>query len=1082
MNNLKLISLKLQNFKVFKNLKLDFFDGILAIIGQNESGKSTIINSILFALFGNKSTPSIQNLVNFNSTKASMILDFQIKDKIYRVLRELRKSKKGNVSQSKAEFFEVLSEKETLSLAIKPSEVDPLIQKTIGFSYKELTHSNIISQKKLDKLSKLPPQQWKTLFNEFLNLEGFGEAVIELKDEKSLQSTNLTNSKLQLENLNRQKDDYWDEFKELMVNSRTHLRKAMKVRTLNGEIKKNDQLKSIAEDYKDKKEQKENLEDKKASEQEILDNKLAQLKNIEDLEQKNKELVEELQDYEGIDDDSLRISKIKIAFDNFKETKENVEEKELKLEYIIELEDQFAEKSLEFEDYYDTPEQKELYREINSNYNSLKLFHEVKRNLENELKKISKLQDRNQILLSELEIIEENLSYEPKYKELESSCEIFKAKIEQIKFERSEQRKLTHEIKLTRKQCPKDTPDSIAEIRTFQSPFSQQDTLINLLMNKPILILLLILLTSLAIIPLFFGFFIFSLIILFGLVCLFVYSLIKVKITLKICKNLEILIYSIQTLEEIENRVKGTVEDLNTIFVEIQTEISSFPPYYSKLFESKDSLDERELILRVYFETLNRKLIQLSIKKEEMVQEVNENNLIIEQKPILEKDEVKNNYNIKNTQENLELYFSDFKMKYCLDVIKTAYLEPSPNFIEIKSVLNDIKTEINKDLDEFESLNNTINDLKKKIEIKPQLEKELETLNQTSKNLCTDILNLYDNLNKKYSQIFGDKEEVKQKLYKISVFDSTYAQLLVKIQKDQNLVNEYKAQINTNNEIIKFKPEIENSIDQRNENIAEILKTIEEIIFPEIPEVIKSKFNKTNPQQCVDKINEILENLKKSKNILEGEMNKIQENRVKARIYLRENENIIHEFFEKKKEIKDMEWELKKINKSIEIIENVNSEIWNRQMPFIQSYIREFLPKITMGRYRTMEIKQPESKKRKRYEFKVLEENTQEFINKELLSGGTEDQILLVIRVAFAVSLLPQSKGTYPGFLFLDESFASSDNERRLEILNWLTKDLQSTFSQIIIISHQQEIIDRIPFHYTFDNGKIIEKVVPKTI
>ena len=122
------------------------------------------------------------------------------------------------------------------------------------------------------------------------------------------------------------------------------------------------------------------------------------------------------------------------------------------------------------------------------------------------------------------------------------------------------------------------------------------------------------------------------------------------------------------------------------------------------------------------------------------------------------------------------------------------------------------------------------------------------------------------------------------------------------------------------------------------------------------------------------------------------------------------------------------------------------------QMPHIEGYIREFLPKITMGRYRTMNIKQPESKKLKKYEFKVFEETTESFIEKRFLSGGTEDQILLVIRVAFAIPLLPQFKKTYPKFLFLDETFASSDSERRMEILNWSTKDLLSIFSHIIII------------------------------
>jgi len=73
---------------------------------------------------------------------------------------------------------------------------------------------------------------------------------------------------------------------------------------------------------------------------------------------------------------------------------------------------------------------------------------------------------------------------------------------------------------------------------------------------------------------------------------------------------------------------------------------------------------------------------------------------------------------------------------------------------------------------------------------------------------------------------------------------------------------------------------------------------------------------------------------------------------------------------------------------------------------------------------------------------------------------------------------LPQFKKTYPKFLFLGEIFASSDSERRMEILNWSTKDLLSIFSQIIIISHQQEIIEKIPNYYKLNQGRIIEKAI----
>ncbi|TMI47881.1 hypothetical protein E6H22_05480, partial [Candidatus Bathyarchaeota archaeon] len=52
-SQLKLVSLQAQNFKKLKLGKpLQFSDGIILITGLNESGKSTILDAILYALFG----------------------------------------------------------------------------------------------------------------------------------------------------------------------------------------------------------------------------------------------------------------------------------------------------------------------------------------------------------------------------------------------------------------------------------------------------------------------------------------------------------------------------------------------------------------------------------------------------------------------------------------------------------------------------------------------------------------------------------------------------------------------------------------------------------------------------------------------------------------------------------------------------------------------------------------------------------------------------------------------------------------------------------------------------------------------
>ncbi|PNV77182.1 MAG: hypothetical protein C0200_07515, partial [Thermoproteota archaeon] len=48
---MKLISVDLRNFRSHINTKLDFSDGVIAIIGENGAGKSSILEAINYALF-----------------------------------------------------------------------------------------------------------------------------------------------------------------------------------------------------------------------------------------------------------------------------------------------------------------------------------------------------------------------------------------------------------------------------------------------------------------------------------------------------------------------------------------------------------------------------------------------------------------------------------------------------------------------------------------------------------------------------------------------------------------------------------------------------------------------------------------------------------------------------------------------------------------------------------------------------------------------------------------------------------------------------------------------------------------------
>src|SRR5260370_32108836 len=103
--------------------------------------------------------------------------------------------------------------------------------------------------------------------------------------------------------------------------------------------------------------------------------------------------------------------------------------------------------------------------------------------------------------------------------------------------------------------------------------------------------------------------------------------------------------------------------------------------------------------------------------------------------------------------------------------------------------------------------------------------------------------------------------------------------------------------------------------------------------------------------------------------------------------------------------------------------------------------MRQILPVITSGRYKAVQLEDY-------YTVRVFDPEAGEFSPKEGFSGGTEDPLLLAMRLAFALTLIPQAKGRNPEFLFLDEPLRSSDKVRREGILQIIHNELSQNFKQ----------------------------------
>jgi len=162
-----LCSLKLENFKRYKEFEIEFFEGLTGLIGQNGSGKSTIFDAIFFALYGelkNKNAKSFVRYVNSSDKDVVLVeLVFEIAAAQYKVRREFR----GKSLVAKAYVYD---SSETL-LASGSKEVDKKIKNLIGMEKTAFLNTVFASQKELTSLSKLDNEERKKLIRKLLGLE-----------------------------------------------------------------------------------------------------------------------------------------------------------------------------------------------------------------------------------------------------------------------------------------------------------------------------------------------------------------------------------------------------------------------------------------------------------------------------------------------------------------------------------------------------------------------------------------------------------------------------------------------------------------------------------------------------------------------------------------------------------------------------------------------------------------------------------------------------------------------------------------------------------------------------------------------
>src|SRR6266436_1210142 len=262
-------------------------------------------------------------------------------------------------------------------------------------------------------------------------------------------------------------------------------------------------------------------------------------------------------------------------------------------------------------------------------------------------------------------------------------------------------------------------------------------------------------------------------------------------------------------------------------------------------------------------------------------------------------------------------------------------------------------------------------------------------------------------------------------------------------------------------------PLLKRQLAQAHLDIATVERKLKNTLLPSLPEGVEFS------PALLDEASQMRDNLNESVSRVKTQVEESMTRMIELKQFLEENKELEEQVDEQKRKVLLLQKQLAVVKYSIKGLEQTSESLRNRVKPQVERYMSQILPVITSGRYKAVQLEDD-------YTVRVFDPEAGEFRPKEVFSGGTEDQLLLAMRLAFALALIPQAKGRNPEFLFLDEPLGSSDKVRREGILALMHGELSENFKQIFLISHVGDLEVEADTIIEMDNGAVREVVTRK--
>ncbi len=173
-------SIELGDFLSHSDTKLEFENGVTVFVGDNGAGKSSIIDAITFALFGQHTRKSNKSLIKRGSNQGFTKIGFSINDKQYEAVRKI--DNKGSLS---AKFSEIIGD-DRIELAAGERKqfgesMTHEIEKTIGLDFEKLKIASIVQQGELNAIINAKPKEFNELLNAIIGIDKLDVASESMK-------------------------------------------------------------------------------------------------------------------------------------------------------------------------------------------------------------------------------------------------------------------------------------------------------------------------------------------------------------------------------------------------------------------------------------------------------------------------------------------------------------------------------------------------------------------------------------------------------------------------------------------------------------------------------------------------------------------------------------------------------------------------------------------------------------------------------------------------------------------------------------------------------------------------------------